>query len=313
MPNKKLRVSIGMPIYRGHLYVAQAIQSILSQTWQNFEVLMSVDNNDLKSAKICQQFLSDPRFKLHIHQAHLGWVKNINWLMKQQTGKYWCYHQQDDLMKSSYIEKLLRHAQEHPEAAVVYSDIQCFGEITETIHQESVKGAATDREINLIRNYYNAVAIRGLIRRDVILGSRGIRDNNLNGFSSDTTWMTTIARFGELHRIPEVLYKKRYHSGNIHSRWGKQNPSQLEHAWMIHCRDMFLEAIPVADTLPKKYQIFKSILYRLLRSPLAWIYIIPGRWNRFKKAKYVVRFIWLLILSGADGNRTRYLLRDRET
>lgn len=292
-------MSIGMPIYKGQKYIVKAIQSILSQEWQNFDVLMSVDNNDFESAKICKQFLSDSRFKLYIHQTQLGWVKNISWLMQHQTGNYWCYHPQDDLITSSYISKLVTYAQAHPEAAVVYSDIQCFGAIRMKLHQPSLRGKPFDREINLMRNYLPAVALRGLVRRDVILASGGIKDNSLNGFCCDTTWMATVARFGELHRIPKTLYKKRYHLDNTHDTWLQQNPSHLEYAWAIHCRDMFLEAIPVADTIQKKYKIFQSILYRLLEieSPVAQFYIKSANWTKFKKAKYIVKFIWLLIFS----------------
>lgn len=295
----KTHVSIGMPIYKGQKYLTKAIQSILSQDWQNYDVLMSVDNNDLGSAKICKKFLKDPRFKLYVHKTRLGWVKNISWLMQMQTGDYWYYHPQDDVVVGKYISKLVNYAKIHPEAAVIYSDIQCFGTLRKRLNQPPVIGKPFDREINLIRHYLPAVALRGLVRRDVILASGGMRDNNLNGFCADTTWMATLARFGELHRLPEPLYKKRYHQKNTHTGWLKHDSPWLEKAWAIHCRDMFLETIPVADTINEKYKIFKSTLYRLLESHVSQVYINSANWTKFKKAKYIAKFIYLLIFSNS--------------
>ena len=295
---KKIRVSIGIPIYKGQKYLAKTIQSVLSQDWQNFDVLMSLDNNDLESAEICKRFLKDSRFKLRIQRSRLGWVKNVAYLMKQQTGDYWFYLAQDDLIASSYIRKLVAWAEAHPEAAVVYSDIQASGTLRKKIYQPSLKGKPFDREINLIRHYLAAVAFRGLVRREVIIASRGIKGNHLDGFCNDTAWMATAARYGELHRVPEPLLRKRYHTASAHNGWSKQSPSRLEYAWAIHCRDMFIEAIPVAKTIRKKYKIFKSILYRLLKSPVSRTYINLSKWTKFKKAAYLARFIWLLIWSG---------------
>lgn len=291
----KVRVSIGIPVYRARKkYLEAVVKSILSQSWTSYDVLMSVDNNDLESADICRQFLSDKRFKLQIHKSLLGWVKNISYLMRNQAGAYWFYLSQDDLIASSYIDELVRYAEIHPQASVVYSDIQCFGDMKGKLHQPSIKGKPFDREINLIRHYLAAVAFRGLVRKDIILASDGIRNNNIDGFCSDTTWMATIARFGELHAIPKPLYKKRYHEANIHKNWLRQSSTQLEYAWAIHCCDMFFEAIPVADNLQKKYKMFKSILYRLLKSQVAKNYIKSEGWSSYKRALYIAKFILLL-------------------
>ncbi|HKY74263.1 MAG TPA: glycosyltransferase [Patescibacteria group bacterium] len=297
LSQKKIHVSIGIPIYKGQKHIAETIRSVLSQDWHNFDVLMSVDNNDTESAKICRTFLSDSRFKLHIHRTRLGWVNNFSYLMKHQTGDYWCYLAQDDLITPSYIRKLVAWAETHPEAAVVYSDIQCFGTNKMRFYQQSVVGKPVDREIDLIRNHLPAVAFRGVVRRNVLLKSGGIRNNNLDSFCCDTTWMATCARFGELHRIPQALYRKRYHSNNTHSTWTKHSPSWLEYAWAVHCRDMFKEAIPVTDTIWEKYSIFNATRYRLLHSPTSWAFIRTPNRSRLQRVLYLVRLIWLLIRS----------------
>lgn len=288
-------ISIGIPVYKGEKYIKQTLRSIQSQNYKNFDVLVSVDGNDQNSAKICAQFLSDPRFKLFIQKTQIGWIKNVSYLMQNQTGDYWCYHAQDDLMTKSYLKKLLAYAKSHPKAAVVYSDIQCFGTLRKKMIQPPVKGKPFDREINLIRHYLPAIAIRGLTRQDVIKASGGMRDNALDGFCSDTTWMATVARFGELHRVSEPLYKKRFHSKNTHKSWEKHTSSWLENAWATHCKDMLLEAWQVADTPKKRYKIFKSILYRLLKSRVSRVYINTAEWTRFKRIQYILKFILLIM------------------
>ena len=57
--------------------------------------------------------------------------------MAQNRGEYWYFHQQDDLVSPDYVRLLLGHAREHPEAAVVYSDLKAFGTLDLVMHEET--------------------------------------------------------------------------------------------------------------------------------------------------------------------------------
>src|SRR2546422_8779875 len=97
-------VTIGVPVYRGELFLEETLWSIQNQTHRDIEVIISLDGPDPASKEICLPFLKDGRFRLVVQPQNLGWVGNINWLMSRVESPYWCYHQQDDLIDPRYIE-----------------------------------------------------------------------------------------------------------------------------------------------------------------------------------------------------------------
>src|SRR5436190_1215596 len=120
-------VTIGVPVYRGELFLEETLRSIQQQRHGDFRAIISIDGSDPASEAICQPFLKDERFELVVQPENLGWVANINWLMERVESPYWCYQQQDDLIDPRYLEVLIDYAQRAPEAAVVYCDIETFG------------------------------------------------------------------------------------------------------------------------------------------------------------------------------------------
>ena len=257
-------VGVGVPAYRGVAYVAEALRCLAEQTHRNLDVLISVDGGDEATAAACQPFLKDSRFKLAVQPTQLGWAQNISWLMAHNEGEFWYYHQQDDLVRADYVSVLLELARANAQAAVVYSDIQCFGENLSYITQAPVLGSAVTREIALLLDHHSAVAFRGLTRRNALQQTRGVRENEVENFSSDTVWMASAARAGELLRVPRALYRKRYHRDNVHTKWPLWPLEKRLKAWQVHCRDMFLEASRADASTAERQLIWGAAVARLV-------------------------------------------------
>ena len=81
-------VTIGVPVYRGQDAVAVTLECIRAQTYPKLDVLISVDGSDAATAQACQPFLSDPRFRLHVQPARLGWAGNTDWTMRNRRGDF---------------------------------------------------------------------------------------------------------------------------------------------------------------------------------------------------------------------------------
>ncbi len=179
--------------------------------------------------------------------------------MERNEGQFWYYHQQDDLVDTDYVSILLDHARAKPEAAVVYSDIQCFGDNSGYLAQTSVLGSAAIRELILLLDHHAAVAFRGLTRQDALQQTRGVRENGAENFSADTVWMAAATRAGELHRVPHALYRKRYHRDNVHTKWALWPLEKRLRAWQVHCRDMYLEASGAEANLTERRLIWDRV------------------------------------------------------
>ena len=103
------------------------------------------------TAQACEPFLSDPRFRLIVHERRLDWHGNINWVMEHVTHEFYCYWPQDDLATRDYLASLVRFADAHPDYACAFSDIQWFEQDQTRSICPSLTGAALERTRYVIR------------------------------------------------------------------------------------------------------------------------------------------------------------------
>jgi GT2 family glycosyltransferase/glycosyltransferase involved in cell wall biosynthesis len=106
MPNAPL-ISIVLPVYNGQKYLLAAIESCLSQTCSDFELLIADDGSTDNSWSIIEKASTlDKRIKAWKNKENLGLFKNYNFCMEQAKGKYIKPFAQDDLLASNCLEKL---------------------------------------------------------------------------------------------------------------------------------------------------------------------------------------------------------------
>lgn len=268
--SKRLTVTLGVPVYKGEAHLAETLASIQAQTHPYWVAHISLDGDHPASEEICQPFLSDPRFRITRQPQRLGWVGNLNWLTDQVETPFWCYQQQDDVLEPTYLEVLVNYLEAAPHkgtVAAAYSDIQNFGARYGKPTQDSVTGTPVQRQLALLMEHHAAVAFRAVTRIEAIRKGGPIRENSVENFSCDTVWMSTIARWGELHRIPQILYRKRFHSANEHGRWTSWDLERRTHAWIVHCADMLEEALKVRDATPLDYRMLWLAAARRLTMP----------------------------------------------
>ena len=118
------RITVGLPVYKGKDLIAKALDCLQRQTFDNFEVIISVDGNDVQTATACEPFLADLRFRMIVHRERLDWVGNFNWLLQQNMHEFFCYRQHDDTTAPEFFDVLLKIADKEPSAAAIYCDCQ---------------------------------------------------------------------------------------------------------------------------------------------------------------------------------------------
>ncbi len=240
-----MTVTVGVPVYRGEAFVAEALAAIQAQTFPDLRVLISLDGPDPAAEAACRPFLDDERFTLVAQPERLGWVGNAEWLMARAETPFFCLQPQDDLLEPRYLETLLGHVEAAPGAAVTYCDIQAFGEAEWLIVQPPVVGGPVARQLALLVDHFNAVAFRGLARVEALRETGDIPPNRVQSFACDTAWMAAMARWGGLERVPEPLYRKRFHGASEHRRWFDWPHEERAEAWGVHCAAMLDQALRV--------------------------------------------------------------------
>mgnify|MGYP001623018372 FL=1 len=102
-----VKVSIGVPIYNVAEYLRQCLDSIIEQTFTDFEVIMVDDGSNDDSFNICQEYAAkDSRFKL-VHQKNKGLAGARNTCLKHMKGEYVTWVDSDDIIEPNYLEKLV--------------------------------------------------------------------------------------------------------------------------------------------------------------------------------------------------------------
>ena len=113
------KVSVIIPVYKVENYIAATVQSVLDQTYKDFELLVIDDGSPDRSGEICQQF-KDPRIKI-IRQPNRGVAAARNTGIRQAQGEYIALLDADDLWLPEKLAKHVEHLETSPEIGVSYS------------------------------------------------------------------------------------------------------------------------------------------------------------------------------------------------
>ncbi len=101
-------VSIIIPIYNAEIYLKKCFESIILQTYKNFEVLLINDGSTDKSGLVCDSYVQkDKRFKV-FHNVNTGVSYSRNYGIKKALGKYILFIDSDDTIKKNYVEELVK-------------------------------------------------------------------------------------------------------------------------------------------------------------------------------------------------------------
>lgn len=112
------KVSVIIPVYNVEKYIAAAVQSVLNQTYTNFELIIVDNDSPDRSIEICQQF-NDPRIRI-IRQENRGPSGSRNTGIRHATGDYIAFLDGDDLWVPSKLMKHVEHLNQNPQLGVSF-------------------------------------------------------------------------------------------------------------------------------------------------------------------------------------------------
>jgi len=238
----KPSVSVLVAAFQAESFICETLDSLNKQVFKDFELLLSVDKSDddteLITKKWCQEHKNIPT-RIFCQTHRLGWIKNLNFLLEKCQTKYFMVLSHDDLLHETYLQKMVQCLEMNPQACTAFSDIQGFGARKPIITQKSIRGKRLERMLEFLQTYYNAVAYRGLVNRAMLSDFMLLPENDFSNFAIDTIWNMQMVLKGEMIRVPEVLYHKRYHghNGSLHYHWGKFMGVEKTKALLEHHKD----------------------------------------------------------------------------
>ncbi len=173
---KKIDVSIVIPFYNDGLYIEQTINSILNQTFQDYEILIIDDGSkDEKSLRILDRIEKiDKRIKIfHKENEGLAATRDYGAAKADKNSKYLLFVDSDDLISETYIEKAVTALETNPTASWAYSDTVGFG------NMQYLWNKWFDSDVEKIQNILIAMA---LIRKKDFIELKGyeIKEKGVN-------------------------------------------------------------------------------------------------------------------------------------
>ena len=131
-------VTIGIPVYNGEKFIRNRLDSILSQTFDKFEIIISDNASTDSTEKIIQEYVKkDKRIKYFRQKKNLGLWNNFNFILEKAKTKYFAFAAVDDVFQPEFIEKNIRILESNEDIVCSVSKIKLFGERTNLLKYDS--------------------------------------------------------------------------------------------------------------------------------------------------------------------------------
>ncbi len=130
------KVTIGMPVYNDVLFLKMALDSILSQSFKDFILLISDDCSTDDSGKICLEYQKkDKRIKYIRQKKNIGVSKNMKYLLNQAKTKYFIWAGDDDIMSPFFLESLINAFHKNPNIITAFTPVVYINEENKQISE----------------------------------------------------------------------------------------------------------------------------------------------------------------------------------
>lgn len=204
------KISVIMPVYNGGKYLKAAVQSVLDQTYKDFEFIILDDGSLDNSLSIVENF-SDERIKF-VKLNHRGIVTALNKGLEISKSEYIVRVDADDLSLPDRFEKLLNYMEENKQIAVCGSwaiSIDDEGKVIGEMKYPPMQYKDI-KKYSLLHNPFIHPSV--IFRKEVVLGVGGYRNFKHN---EDYELWTRVLSKNSGHNVPEFLLKYRIHSDQI--------------------------------------------------------------------------------------------------
>lgn len=207
------RVSIGMPVYNGEPYLEEALDSILGQTFTDFELVVSDNASTDRTPEIVRSYADrDARVRYHRSATNRGASRNYWRALELSRGRYFRWAAADDVSGPESLASCVEELNRDPEVILAYPSTEFIdreGRVTRSYHDglDLPDVRPSDRFAGLRRNLGRCNAIFGLTRREVLL-----KTGPLGSYmGSDIVLLGELALHGKFREVRDATFYRRMH------------------------------------------------------------------------------------------------------
>lgn len=267
----KVKVSVIIPVYNSEKFIRDAIDSVLNQTYRDFEIIVADDGSTDSTTEILKEYDDKIRWK---SQENKGPASAKNFGISMAKGKYITFLDSDDVFMPDRLEQQVDYLNKHPAVGLVYSDYYQIDEKGETTRLIS----HSKENASLIQQNY--VPTSGVMCRRECIDTLGAFDENLGSNYDWDMWLRISEKY-PIYCIPKPLFKYKVHGGNI----SLTRPNRLDYERRV--KILLLEKAYERRGKPSwlKFKIVRAKIERKIGKiwPLS-DERLSGFWWRFNKA-----------------------------
>jgi glycosyltransferase involved in cell wall biosynthesis len=204
-------ISVVMPVYNAQAFLSEAIQSILDQTFTDFECIILNDGSTDRSLEIIQSF-KDPRIRAVDNDQNIKIVRTLNKGISLAKGKYIVRMDADDICLPERFKTQFNFMEENPEVGACGSWFENIGD------RSGISQYETDHNMIRFKMLYQMPVLHpSTIIRKSVLEKYNITYNTDFPGSEDLDFFIRIAEVSKVVNIPKVLLQYRQHTASAKS------------------------------------------------------------------------------------------------
>ena len=262
MKDSSTPISVVMPAFNAELYIAESIQSILEQSFDDFELIIIDDASTDKTLDILNEYVKkDSRIRVFSNEKNLGIAGNRNLGVSLALGKYLAWQDADDVSLPYRLEQQHQFLETHPEVGIVGGYLELFS-------GDDIRGvrryAEGDFALRTSMFKYSPIAQPAAMIRKDVLDRVGIYDLSYPP-AEDLDMTFRIGMLSKLANIPKILI--RYRVSETSATGKSLKTMELN---TLRIRRKYLFKTPYQASV-------MDIAYNLAH--FLSIYLVPGKWK----------------------------------
>ena len=232
-------VTVGLLVRNGEKFISETINSILAQTFKDFELLISDNASTDETERICREYAKiDKRIRYVRQTENIGAIGNFNFLVRLAKGKYFKWAAADDLIAPTFLASCIEVLECQPKFILCHSETVTIGGSGEELPNDIIcsSGAAESPLEGYLGRYRPSQRFK-----DVLLGKTAVMDywgvirtaqlraagQRLPYIGCEKVFMAKLSLQGRFAEIPEKLFAYRMHPDSFSS----QTTAKAQQTW----------------------------------------------------------------------------------
>src|SRR5579862_2506274 len=259
--SRNISVSIGLPVYNGERFLESTLDSLLVQTYRDFELIICDNCSSDRTESICRSYAArDARIRYYRNSVNIGAPRNFNRTVELASGGFFKWAAVGDLVAPQLIERCLAVLEQRPEVVLCYPKTRLIDESGNPLRDYDDKldlqfATPQQRLAHLLWNLHMCNAPFGLFR------TAALRQTRLFGAfpDSDHVFLAEIALLGRVVELPERLFSRRMFENSA-----VKYPS-------LYDRLAFVDPGKRRQWHFPHWDLFLAHLSAIQRAPLSWL------------------------------------------